>query len=68
MDHVSEPFIDIRAAAAFLHCSRGLLYRDTRKIPHYKLGNKLLFRQSELEAYVKRVVHVEQPTGGTAAK
>lgn len=68
MDHDSEPFVDIRTAAAFLHCSRGLIYRDIKKIPHYKLSNKLLFRESELSGYVKRVVPVEQLAGGGAAK
>ncbi len=55
----AEPFVDIKAAAAFLGVPVGYLYERTRPngprgtVPHVKLGKYVRFRLSELEAWAK---------------
>jgi len=46
----AEPLVDIDAAALIVNLKRSTLYALTsrRRIPHYKRGGKLYFRQSEL--------------------
>jgi excisionase family DNA binding protein len=47
--------MDIQEAAAFLNLALPTLYAKTSKriIPHYKQGKKLLFKRSELVAWIE---------------
>ena len=47
--------LDIKQAAAFLHLKVNTLYEKTseKSIPHFKKGNKLLFKRDELMAWVQ---------------
>ncbi len=53
MDHVTEPYLGIKAAAAYLDCSRGFVYKHLKSIPHLKAQGKLLFRASEARLLVE---------------
>ena len=52
-----EKFLSLRQAAAFLAVSPGFMYKWRGSIPHLKIGGpkggKLLFRASELSAWVE---------------
>lgn len=50
----AKPILNLDEAVAFTGFSKGHLYRLTsqREIPHYKKGQKLLFKKSELEAWM----------------
>ena len=47
--------LDIKQAASFLHLKVNTLYEKTseKSIPHFKKGNKLLFKRDELMAWVQ---------------
>ena len=49
-----EPWIDVREASAHLACPRSRIYAlvSARRIPHRKDGSRLLFRRSELDAWL----------------
>lgn len=49
-----EPWVDVPAAAAYLACPRSRLYAlvSADRIPHRKDGSRLLFRCSELDAWL----------------
>jgi predicted DNA-binding transcriptional regulator AlpA len=55
----AEPFVDIKAAAAFLGVPVGYLYERTSpksplgKVPHVKIGKYVRFRLSELEVWAQ---------------
>jgi excisionase family DNA binding protein len=46
---------DTRQAAEFLHLNRFTLYRmaGRRKIPHLRIGRKLLFDKSRIEKWIE---------------
>lgn len=50
---ISE-ILDVKQAAEFLRLKVTTIYEKTSRklIPHFKKGNKLLFKRSELEAWV----------------
>lgn len=50
-----EPWIDVEAAAEHLSCNADRIYALTsaRRIPFEKDGSRLLFRRSELDAWVQ---------------
>ena len=50
----AKSILNLDEAVAFTGFSKGHLYRLTsqREIPHYKKGQKLLFKKSELEAWM----------------
>jgi excisionase family DNA binding protein len=50
-----EPWVDVKAAAAHLSCPVSRLYAlvSARRIPHCKDGSRVLFRRSELDAWVR---------------
>ncbi len=49
---MQEP-LDIDQAARFVGLKKGTLYNmvSRKAIPHYKLGNRVLFKESDLEAW-----------------
>ncbi len=49
---MQEP-LDIDQAARFVGLKKGTLYNmvSRKSIPHYKLGNRVLFKESDLEAW-----------------
>ncbi len=51
-----EPWIGVGAAAEHLACGTSRIYALTsaRRIPHRKDGSRLLFRRSELDAWIER--------------
>lgn len=51
---VAEPWIGVEEAAAHLACGRSRLYALTsaNRIPHRKDGSRVLFRVSELDAWL----------------
>jgi excisionase family DNA binding protein len=54
--HVFEPLIDSEHAASLLQVHSGTLLRWARAsfkgIPHHRLGRKVMFRASELNAWL----------------
>lgn len=50
----AKTILDADEAATFASLSLGRIYRLTseKKIPHYKRGNRLYFRKSELEEWL----------------
>jgi len=48
-------FMTLKETADYLHCSASLLYKytATRKIPHVKIGRKILFEISKIERYIE---------------
>jgi excisionase family DNA binding protein len=48
--------LDIKQASDYLHLKINTLYEKTseKTIPHFKKGNKLYFRSSELKSWVER--------------
>jgi len=66
---VAEIF-DVKQAAQFLRLQVTTLYEKTSRklIPHFKKGNKLLFKREELEAWVSEgKVKSAEETEGEAA-
>ena len=51
-----EPWIDVAAAAEHLACKRQRIYDlvHADRIPHHRDGTRLLFRRSELDAWLER--------------
>jgi excisionase family DNA binding protein len=49
-----EPWIDLKVAAQYLACKPARIYAlvSARRIPHEKDGTRLLFRRSELDAWI----------------
>jgi excisionase family DNA binding protein len=49
-----EPWIGVRDASAHLACPASRVYAlvSARRIPHRKDGSRLLFRRSELDAWL----------------
>jgi excisionase family DNA binding protein len=52
---MENTYIKIQEASEFLRTSTSTLYKLTMnsKIPHYKFGNKLLFKKEELIQFVE---------------
>ena len=55
---VPEPWVTVQDAAAHLACKPQRVYdlcsrRDESRLPHRKDGSRLLFRLSELDAYLE---------------
>jgi excisionase family DNA binding protein len=52
---MENTYIKIQEASLFLRTSTSTLYKLTMnsKIPHYKFGNKLLFKKEELIQFVE---------------
>jgi excisionase family DNA binding protein len=52
----SAPFLNVAGAAEYLACAPSRIYAlvSTRRIPHHRDGSRLLFRRSELDAWVRR--------------
>jgi excisionase family DNA binding protein len=50
-----ETFLNVQEAAALLNLAVATIYEKTseRLIPHYKHGKKLLFKKSELLAWIE---------------
>jgi excisionase family DNA binding protein len=50
-----EPWIGVQEAAEHLSCPRSRIYRavSARAIPYVKDGSRVLFRRSELDAWVR---------------
>jgi len=53
---VASPWLDIDAAAAYLHCSAKHLYRAAahRRLVAARVGKRLLFRVEWLDAFAER--------------
>ena len=49
-----EPWIDVQAAADHIACKRQRIYDlvHADRIPHHRDGSRLLFRRSELDAWL----------------
>jgi excisionase family DNA binding protein len=49
-----EPWMRVEQAATYLACPRSRIYAlaSARRIPHRKDGSRLLFRPSELDAWL----------------
>lgn len=53
----NEPMLlDVQNAAKLLNLSRSYLYRETRarRIPHIKIGSRILFRTTDLQAWLEK--------------
>jgi len=48
-------FLTLKETADYLHCSTSLLYKKTatRKIPHVRIGRKILFELPKLERFIE---------------
>jgi len=60
----SEPWITAEEAAAHLGYKVGTLYNkltDADPIPHHRIGNRLRFRRSELDAWAVAQAPTSQP-------
>ena len=55
---MSEPLLDVTAAAALLGVPRSWIYAKVESadcdVPHFRVGRYLKFRASELIAYLER--------------
>jgi excisionase family DNA binding protein len=51
-----EGFVDVDGAAVFLGVSRAAVYHlaERDRLPHYRVGGRLLFDRRELRAWVER--------------
>ena len=51
-----EPVVGVKAAARFLGVSPSLVYAyvERRQVPHYRIGQAIRFKLSELEAWLKQ--------------
>ena len=45
--------LTLKQAAAYLHISPSKCYVLKRDIPHYRIGGKILFRTSDLDAFLE---------------
>jgi hypothetical protein len=56
MTETAERPLDLKGAAAFLCCKPSYVYQLCfyRKIPFYKNGKRLIFKESELRDYIFR--------------
>lgn len=52
----SKEVLDLEEAVTYTGCARSTLYRLTsaKEIPHYKLGQGLRFKKSELDEWLTR--------------
>ena len=50
----NQEFVPIKEAAKRLNISTSNLYKIHKKIPSYKVGNKLMFKKVELDAFISR--------------
>ncbi len=52
----SKEVLDLEEAITYTGCARSTLYRLTssKEIPHYKLGQALRFKKSELDEWLTR--------------
>ena len=52
----SKEVLDLEEAVTYTGCARSTLYRLTssKEIPHYKLGQALRFKKSELDEWLTR--------------
>jgi excisionase family DNA binding protein len=50
-----EPWVDVHGAAEHLACKRQRIYDlvHADRIPHHRDGSRLLFRRSELDAWIE---------------
>jgi excisionase family DNA binding protein len=50
-----EPWVGVREAAEHLACPKSRIYAlvSARRIPHRRDGSRLLFRRSELDAWLE---------------
>jgi excisionase family DNA binding protein len=50
-----EPWLGVEEAASYLACSTSRIYTlvSARRIPYHKDGSRLLFRRSQLDAWVE---------------
>lgn len=55
--HLDQKYILVEEAAAYLRISKERLYNliSKKKVPHYKLGKKVLLKRSELDAMLERI-------------
>jgi len=55
MQKSKSRFMTLKETAEYLHCSPSLLYKytATSKIPHVRLGGKILFEISKIERYIE---------------
>jgi len=51
----AEPYIDVDGAAEYLACGKKRIYelKEQQKIAAYEDGRRLLFRRSDLDAYLE---------------
>lgn len=59
---MTERLIDMKEALAIIGVSESTLYHYAaeKKIPHYKIGSRLLFKESELADWIEsKAVKVE---------
>ena len=51
--------VDVRQASTLLHLSEWSVYALARqnKVPHYRIGGKLLFSEAKLAAWLERQSH-----------
>ena len=61
---IEDAFVSVESLMACLHCSRLTVYRRCRSgaLPFVKVGRRLLFRKSDIEAWFARNTH-----GGSGA-
>lgn len=51
----TQSLINVKTAAALLGVSTGMVYQlaDAKKLPHVRIGSRLLFRPEALEAWLQ---------------
>ena len=52
---MEKRFLTIREASQYLNVSESLLYKlvETKKIPHIRIGRKILFDLKKLDQYIE---------------
>jgi excisionase family DNA binding protein len=49
-----SPWLDSNGAADYLSWPRERIYKHRHELPHYKHGNRLMFRRDELDRFVEQ--------------
>ncbi len=54
MAEPASPWLDTKGAAAYLSWPTERVYKCVHELPHFRHGNRLLFRRDELDRYLER--------------
>lgn len=56
MLNLSSPILTISEAADYIKLAKGTLYQYIHygKIPHYKIGNRVMFKKEDLDDFIEK--------------